>query len=254
MFKLILSIIIISQGILFAHCDGCGTHEHSKNGVLSGNVNYLGKLPKAESNIRMDSEPTCGAVHDHDIYPGAFIADENMNLKNVLVWIKNIEYDASVPEKPAILDQKGCVYFPHVFGIMKNQKLLVKNSDVIAHNIHSFPEVNTSFNSGQPGGIDLVKSFSESEEPFYIKCDVHPWMKSWVLVQNHPYFSVTDENGNFKIEDIPPGSYEVVFWQEKLSTLNSNKFIVQPNVIEVTITANEITEQNFTFKQPKRVE
>ena len=116
-----------------------------------------------------------------------------------------------------VTDQNGCIYNPHVFGMVAEQELLIKNSDATLHNIHSRPNVNKEFNFAMPKVVKEKKStFAESEpEPFYIKCDVHPWMKAWVLVSDHPYFAVTDSNGNFSIDGIPAGSYEVVCWQEK---------------------------------------
>ena len=87
-------------------------------------------------------------------------------------------------------------------------------------------------------------TFAKSEpEPFYIKCDVHPWMRSWVLVSDHPYFSVTDKNGNFSIEGIPAGTYEVICWQEKFK----KKAIID----KVTVGSGSVTK-DFTFSRPKK--
>jgi hypothetical protein len=92
-------------------------------------------------------------------------------------------------------------------------------------------------------------SFATSEaDPFYIKCDVHPWMKAWVLVSDHPYFAVTDTNGNFSIDGIPAGTYEVVCWQEKFSGKKKN-----PILLNATVTIDDgETTQDFTFTRPKK--
>ena len=129
---------------------------------------------------------------------------------------------------------------------MKNQKVIIKNSDATLHNIHSMANINDQFNFAMPKVVkEKETKFTEVEEPFYIKCDVHPWMKSWVLVQDHPYFAVTDENGNYKIDNIPPGTYEVIAWQEKFKMKRS---IVQT----LEIKDSSETTQNFTFVKPEK--
>jgi hypothetical protein len=196
----------------------------------------------------MDADPVCGASHDGKTFSESFIVDDAMNLKNVLIWFKNINYESGtkVEQSPVVLDQKGCVYSPHVLGIMKDQKIIIKNSDATLHNIHSMPTVNDQFNFAMPSVVkEKVTSFSSVEEPFYIKCDVHPWMKSWVLVQDHPFFAVTDENGNYNIDNIPPGTYEVIAWQEK--------FKMKRSILKTVEIKDSIgTTQDFVFIKPEK--
>ena len=245
MLKAFISMIILSQGLLFAHCDGCGPHEHVPAGSLTGNVKYQGKVPKPKP-LKMDADPVCGASHDGRPFSESFIVDENMNLKNVLVWFKNVDYKGTTTDTPAILDQIGCIYEPHVLGVMKDQKVIIKNSDATLHNIHSMAEINDQFNFAMPKVVkEKETSFSSVEDPFYIKCDVHPWMKSWVLVQDHPFFAVTDENGNYTIENIPPGTYEVIAWQEK--------FKMKRSILKtVEIKDTSVTTQDFVFIKPEK--
>lgn len=218
---------------------------YSNAGTLKGNVNYQGKTPKKKS-LKMDADPVCGSSHKGKVFNESFLMDDNNNLANVMVWLKDVKYTGKVTETPAILDQNGCIYTPHVQGIMKGQELLIKNSDATLHNIHSMAKDNSQFNFAMPKVVkEKETSFGEVEEPFYIKCDVHPWMKSWVLVQDHPYFAVTDEKGNFKIENIPPGTYEVVAWQEKFKMARS---ITK----SITIKDSMDTNQDFTFVKPSK--
>ena len=205
----------ISQSSLLAHCDGCSEKEHSINGTLTGNVKYDGKRPPyykpgydGKMLINMNADAICGKSHESGkSIPESFIVDEDLNFKNVFVYIKNIDYSGPTPTDPVLLDQKGCIYTPHAFGIMKGQELQIRNSDNTMHNIHSFPEVNKSFNSGHPQGVpDLKEIFNEKEDyPFTIKCDVHPWMNSWVLVSDHPYFAITDDEGNYTVPFVSLG-------------------------------------------------
>ena len=156
------------------------------------------------------------------------------------------KYSGGIPSEPAVLDQQGCIYVPHVFGMMAGQELLIKNSDATLHNIHSMPKVNKEFNFAMPKVVKKKKaSFAKSEpDPFYIKCDVHPWMKTWVLVSDHPYYAVTDKSGNFSIDNIPPGTYEVVCWQEKFG---SKRALTS----KVTIGEGD-TNKDFVFSRPKK--
>ena len=213
-------------------------------GTLKGHVKYDGKPPK-KKRLRMDADPVCGSSHSGPVYSENFKMAKDGSMAEALVYLKEVSYDGGVPSEPAVLDQKGCIYMPHVFGMVAGQELLIKNSDATLHNIHSMPKVNKEFNFAMPKVVKEKKStFSLSEpDPFYIKCDVHPWMKSWVLVSDHPFFAVTDENGNFSIEGIPAGTYEVVCWQEKFGKRTITK--------KVTIGDGDTTE-NFVFSRPKK--
>ncbi len=208
-------------------------------GTLKGKVNYQGKIPKKKS-LKMDADPVCGSSHKGKVFNESFIVDENNNLANVMVWLKDVKYSGKTPTTPAVLDQKGCVYTPHVQGIMKGQDLLIKNSDATLHNIHSKAKNNSQFNFAMPKVVkEKTVSFDKVEDPFYIKCDVHPWMKTWVGVFDHPYYAVTDANGIFSIENIPAGTYEVIAWQEKFKMKKH---------LSATVTIGEgETTQDFTF-------
>ena len=185
-------------------------------GTLKGHVKYAGKAPKSKK-LRMDADPVCGSSHSGPVFSESFKMSADGSMAEAIVYLTKVSYSGGAPKTPVVLDQKGCVYEPHVFGLVTGQELLIKNSDATLHNIHSRPKINKEFNFAMPKVVKKkTTSFSLSEpEPFYIKCDVHPWMKTWVLVSDHPYFSVTDENGNFSIDGIPPGTYDVVCWQEK---------------------------------------
>lgn len=212
-------------------------------GDLSGTVNYDGKIPKKKT-LRMDSDPVCNAAHSEAVYKQSFVVDENGNLANVLVYIKNISSDTA-PSDIAVLDQNGCMYSPHVMGVQTGQEIKILNSDPTMHNIHGLPKVNREFNFGMPKTVkEKSISFDKVEDVFVVKCDVHPWMKSYVQVFDHPYFSVTGLDGKFTINNIPPGEYEVVAWQEKFG---SKRTLSQ----HVTV-GNDSQTLNFTFSRPKK--
>ena len=220
--------------------------------TLSGTVNYGGKNKKAKILTSIDSDPICAAEHK-DVPPisESLIMDEKNNLKNVLVWLEGVKYDGETPKEPAVIDQIGCVYIPHVQGIMKNQEVIIKNSDKTMHNVNAQAKENMAFNFAMPVVVKEKKVvFDKVEDPFYIKCDVHSWMKSWVGVFDHPYFATTDDNGNYKIENVPPGTYNVVFWHEKFSNLKKKYVqISHEKSIEVSDDAHTL---DYTFPKPKK--
>ena len=212
-------------------------------GDIKGKVKYDGKPPKKKP-LRMDADPVCGSSHSSKVFAESFKVNAKGELAECIVYLKDISYKGEVPSKAVELDQEGCIYKPHVFGIQAGQELLIKNSDATLHNIHSMPKKNREFNFAMPKVVKTKKAkFDSSEDPFYIKCDVHPWMKTWVLVSDHPYYAVTDSNGNYEINGVPAGTYEVVCWQEKFK----KRAIVE----KVTVGSGSVTK-NFTFTRPKK--
>ena len=231
--KLMIIVIITSifAGSIFA-------------GSLTGRVNFEGNGPK-QKTLKMDADPVCGASHKTPVYRESFVLSEDGYLKNVIVFLNNVKYDGKVPTAQAVIDQKGCVYAPHVQGIMAGQELLIKNSDATLHNIHGLPKINSEFNFAMPKVVkEKAIKIDKVENYIKIKCDVHPWMTSYVSVFDHPFFSVTDDTGSFKIENIPPGEYEVIAWQEKFKDKKTKEW--KTLSASVTIAEGETT-QNFTF-------
>ena len=184
-------------------------------GSLTGRVNFEGKGPKKKA-LRMDADPVCGAAHKTPAYRESFVLSDDGYLKNVIVYLSNVKYDGEADTTQAVIDQNGCMYSPHVQGMMAGQELLIKNSDATMHNIHGLPKINPEFNFSMPKVVkEKTKIFEKVENFIKIKCDVHPWMNAYISVFDHPFFAVTDDTGSFKIENIPPGKYEVVAWHER---------------------------------------
>ena len=143
-------------------------------------------------------------------------------------------------EKQAILDQKGCMYSPHVQGMIAGQELLIKNSDATLHNIHALPTVNSEFNFAMPKVVkEKAIRIDKPEHAMYIKCDVHPWMGGYVSVLPHPFVSLTVLKGKFEIKNLPAGTYLLEAWHEKLGSLTST----------VEVREGEISESNFSFSK-----
>ena len=213
-------------------------------GDIQGKITFDGKAPKMKS-LRMDADPVC--VANNEVAPRKewLILDENNGLKNVLVFVKespsnSLSGDYSPPENPAVIDQNGCVYVPHVLGMMVCQDLDILNSDGTLHNIHALPKVNKEFNKAMPRSKKrMTVQFDKSEAPFKVKCDVHPWMGAFIGVFDHPYFAVTNDDGSYVISGLEPGDYVIEAWHEKLGSQTAN------------VTVGD-SAANFTFKKPEK--
>lgn len=230
---------IISMGLIAVFSIGAITA-----GEIKGRVKFIGKGPKAK-RIRMDADPVCAASHKEAARAESFIVDANGNLANVIVYLKGVKYDGKAPSNEVIIDQKGCVYSPHVLGVQAGQPVKILNSDATMHNIHGLPKVNKEFNFGMPKSLkEKSIVFDKSEDVFVIKCDVHPWMKSYTQVFDHPYFAVSGTDGTFSIPNVPDGTYEAVAWQERLGDKNK---LTQ----SVTVKGG-VAELNFNFERPKK--
>jgi plastocyanin len=185
--------------------------------VITGRVTFMGQAPAPEA-ITMASDPRCantGAVTE------TVVADAKGGLQNVFVYVKdglgNLAFP--VPTTPVVLDQKGCQYRPHVFGVQVGQPVEILNSDATLHNIHAWPMTNQEFNVGQAlQGLRHTHTFSTREVMVPFKCDVHKWMNAFVGVLDHPFFAVTGADGTFTLKGLPPGAYTVEAWHEKLGT------------------------------------
>ncbi len=213
------------------------------DGSVSGIVTFEGKAPRARI-IRMDADTICLAKRKEFAYTQSFVLGEGGTLGNVFVHVKNIDSAKKypVPTEMAVLDQKGCNYFPHVMVVRAGQKVKVLNPDGTLHNVHAQSKINREFNEAMPHfRTEMIKVFDRPESMFAIRCDVHPWMLAWMAVLEHPFFAVTKMDGQFEIKNLPAGTYEIEAWHEKLG--------VQTIKVNVVDGVNE--KIGFTFVAPK---
>ena len=212
-------------------------------GEVKGTVTVDGAVPKNEP-IKMNADPVCVQQNKSPQFQETYmVGSDGKALANVFVYVKdglgNYVYDS--PTDKATIDQKDCRYHPHVFGIRVGQPLEIVNSDPTLHNIHAIPKANQEFNNGQPiQGMKMTHTFTAKEVMVPFKCDVHGWMNAYVGVRDHPYFAVTDASGAFDIKTLPPGTYTIEAWHEKLGTTTQS----------VTVGQKETKEITFTFKAP----
>jgi len=209
--------------------------------TVSGKVALAGAAPAME-NLKMDADNYCKSNHPDAVKSQEVVAN-NGGVQWALVYVKSgLPATATypVPTEPVTLDQQGCMYTPHVFGVRAGQKVKIVNSDATLHNIHPMPAVNAQFNIGMPlKGMTQEKMFDKAElPPFHIKCDVHKWMSSYCGVFAHPFFAVTDASGNYKLTGLPPGTYVIESWQEKFG----------PQDQTVTVTGSDAKTADFNYK------
>lgn len=214
-------------------------------GSVTGKVVYEGAVPTMKK-LDMAADPTCAQKHSGDAEPPRsemLVLGDGNAMANIFVAIKNPPAGPyTTPSEPTVIDQKGCMYHPHVVGVMVGQPLQFRNDDGILHNVHGLPKVNREFNIGMPGSLKHKDQVLNKPEPlFKVKCDVHPWMNAYVSVMEHPYFDVTGTDGMFEIDNLPAGDYEVEIWHERLGTKTA----------KVTVGDGAATV-NFTMSVPKR--
>lgn len=190
-------------------------------GSLTGRVNFKGARP-APLKIDMGADKKCLKLSaGQDAVSDQVVVNANNTLKNVFVYVKSGLPKKSWPTPAAAvkLDQKGCQYSPHVFGVMVNQPIEIGSSDETLHNVHALPKNSKPFNLPFPKrGMTRKEAFASPEVMVKVRCDVHNWMSAYVGVLDHPFFSVTDDQGRFSIAGLPPGTYEVEAWHEKYGT------------------------------------
>jgi len=186
-------------------------------GTISGRVLFHGDAPMMPA-IDMSSNPQCERQHHAPQKAETVIVNSNGTLRNVFVWIKDGLDPAQwpVPAQAAKLDQHGCIYEPHVQGIMEGQDLEIVNSDPVNHNVHAECQVNAAWNESQPPRAEhKFKKFAAAEVLFPVTCSVHPWMRAYIGVSPHPFFAVTGDDGAFVLKGVPPGMYTVEAIHEK---------------------------------------
>jgi len=210
-------------------------------GNLAGRVTVDGALPP-NAPINLGGDPICRQAHKDGATTETYVS-ENGGLGNVFVYVKDGlgNYYFDVPGEPVKLDQDGCMYKPHVFGVRVDQNIEFVNSDSTGHNVHALPKANREFNFSQPIKTQKDRrSFSSPEVMVHIKCDMHSWMSAYAGVVDHPYFAVTGPGGQFEMKQLPPGTYTIEAWHEKLGTQTQKVTLAEKGSAEVT----------FTFKSP----
>lgn len=219
------------------------TSAAGSEGTIEGKVTFEGTPPTMPELPRMNEagKPKDAACASKET--AEYLLVENGGVKDVVVRIAvggvPAPKRAEAPP-PAVIDQHGCRYSPHVLGIEAGQKIAYRNSDDTMHNVHTYAGTETDFNLAQPKGApDNAMDVKEpaGDTPYHVKCDVHPWMSAWALVTDHPYFAVTGADGTFKIPSVPLGTYTVEAWHPHMGKKTAQVKVEPGKPITVTFPA-----------------
>lgn len=224
--KILLSLLFLLGGIKMV----------SAGGSLEGTVRLKGGAGKPKKLVVMTDRAVCG----REVPSEGLVTGKKGELKNAVVFLRGpVEGAKSFAgwKRPFEIDQKGCLFQPRILLVPVGQPVMVKNSDGILHNFHTFSKKNRPLNRAQVGGgAPLQLTFDRSESIRY-ECDVHSWMKGWIVVADHPYYALTSEEGAVRLEDIPAGNYDLQVWHEALGELEKR----------VTIREGETTRVDFQY-------
>ena len=253
--------LALSLGALGSACSKAPVEDTNKNGgsdtavaysgptgTVTGVVSFNGTAP-APKKIDSSADPVCGQRNPNLETEDTVVKDGK--LANAFVYIKDGtttdgkkvgDFKWDTPTTAAVLDQNGCHYRPHVLGVQTNQKISITNSDPTTHNIHPTPKQNPEWNQSQPNGAaPIEKSFARYEVLVPVKCNQHPWMKSYIGVMKTPFFAVSAENGSFTIKGVPAGTYTLAAWHEGGADGTTK-------TVQVTVPANGSATADFAFE------
>lgn len=214
---------------------------------ITGRVLFDGDPPpRAEISpdvIAASRDEFCVKHHGSEpLLSEELVVHEDRSIRDVLVYVKSFPqpWEHEPPETAVRITQIHCVFVPHVAAVMTGQPLIVTSDDDTAHNVHYQGRLNRV----RRGNVTIAKG-EELEWTFrrpevgtsYIKCDIHPWMRCYICVLDHPFFAVTGDDGSFSLGQLPPGEYEIEAWHATLGTQQQ----------ELTIADGETAAVDFTF-------
>jgi len=203
--------------------------------VIEGTVKLNGKPPEMAMTKR-DADPFCAKTPTKE---EEVVVGPAGGLANVVVRITDGatgHYDP--PATPVALDQSACMYRPRVQAIVAGQTVTIRNGDQTLHNVHGYKGPSTLFNQAEiPGLPPIARKMGDAGDILKFKCDVHPWMTGYLVVNANPFFAVTGPDGHFKITGVPAGKYTLTAWQERYGAKTA----------EVSVAADKPTEVSFAY-------
>jgi len=203
-------LLIAALGILL----GPGT---APGAEIQGRVVLAGEAPAPKKVPITIDQYVCGTEQTE----GDLVVSSAREIRNVVVWLETPPPGA--PQEPpaaaTAMDQKDCVFIPRVIIVAAAGTVDFLNSDRLLHNLHSVSKDNATFNRTQPKGRTIPITFGRPEI-VRIDCDLHSWMRGWVVVAPHPFYALSDARGRFKLDNVPAGQYTLRVWHERLGELS----------------------------------
>jgi hypothetical protein len=211
----------------------------SDTGAINGLVKYEGTPPSPQPLAITKDREVCGRS---PMYDQSLVVGHERGVANAVVTIADMVHGLPLkPEPSVVFDQKGCRYIPHVAVFPAGSTVVILNSDGILHNIHTESTVNPVIDLAQPGFKKQIRVTVKKPEIIRVTCDAHNWMEGWWYVTATPYFAISDQDGHYAIHNVPPGTYTLRVWQERLGT-QAQRVAVRPGTAIV---------KDFTFKPLK---
>jgi len=204
----------------------------SAAGSIKGKVVFAGSVPPPKKVEVTIDQYVCGTAKD----AADLLLSPQKELRNAVVWLENPPATAvaPAPAEKVEMDQNGCEFIPRVVVVAAGGTVDFLNSDRLLHNIHATPKLNASFNRTQPKSRTIPITF-DKPEIVRINCDLHSWMLAWVVVAAHPYYAITGADGQFAFDNLPPGSYKLQVWHERLGTSAANVTVGDQQAARVTV-------------------
>ncbi len=215
------------------------------SGAVSGTITVTGKVPAMLDIADRKGDPVCAKtpMKYNDV-----IVDKKNDLKDVLVRIAPGSIKGKFPApSDVMLQQKECMYLPHTFGIQSGGSVDIKNDDKTTHNVHTYKGTESQFNQGQPPGTPDIKlpekNKTYDEGVITFKCDIHKWMTSYGVVTDHPFFTVTSDDGTFKLGNLPAGHYKLEAWHAVFGSKTQDIDVADGKPVTVNIAFNADTDK-----------
>ena len=185
-------------------------------GSVVGEVKFAGTPPAAKViKVNKDNQACGDEKKSEDLVVGP-----DKGIQWAVVSLAGAKGPAPKPAQKPVIDQKGCHFQPHVLLVPAGAEVEILNNDGVLHNIHTFATANPSINKAQPKFKKVMtEKFGDKPEIIKIQCDAHSWMLGWAVVTGHPFYSVTDAKGAFKLDNVPPGKHTVEVWHETLGKM-----------------------------------
>ena len=217
--------------------------EIQESGTIIGVVRYEGKVPKPKELKVTTADQPC---HKGPIMSEKLVLSADNKVKFAVASIKGIVRGKPFPEQdaqnPVTLDQQNCRFRPHVITVPIGHPLRILNSDGILHNVHAHTMINDAFNRAMPPKVTQMDVSFDYPERIKFTCDAHAWMKSYIVVAEHPYYAVTGDDGTFRFENVPLGTHTIEVWHEALGKQKQ----------EVTVAAGEEVAVEFVLQRKKK--
>ena len=207
-------------------------------GSITGKVLFQGAPPERRK-LNMSADSVCETKNTAPLLAEDGAVNANGTLPNAFLYLKDAPGAFKPPSDPVVLDQRACMYVPHVLGIMVGQPLKIVSSDATTHNIHFMSTQNPNWNQTQPpGAAPIVHKFDHPEIMILVHCNEHPWMSAYVAIMSSPFYAVTGDDGTFTIQNVPPGDYTLGSWTSTFGTQDQ----------KLAVRSGQATQVNFTFR------